>query len=207
MRRSILLAVTFLTLVVPATASAEWFAGFYLGGAVTTSEDIKFDLFGNQVTQPLDTGGSITAGARAGYWLAQFPWLGFAVDASYFSPATDIVTFPLTALVMARYPLLRDDEFRDGRLQPYVGIGGGVFITKVDGSLGTVQVQDTSVDPGFDMRLGAAFLIQPNIAVFGEYRFTHVSTSYDVNIFGSTTKKLEPSFSTHHFLVGMDFRF
>jgi len=206
MRRWILLAVALLILVVPATASAEWFAGFYLGGAVTTKEDIKFDLFGTQVTQELDTGGSITVGARAGYWLAQFPWLGFAVDASYFSPATDIITFPLTALVMARYPLLKDDEFRDGRLQPYVGVGGGVFITKVDGSLGTVQVTDTSADPGFDMRLGAAFLIQPNIAVFGEYRFTHVSPEVELRDANLNRTTLRTDLDTHSALIGLSAR-
>jgi opacity protein-like surface antigen len=208
MRRwSLLLAFVLAVLVLPSTASAEWFAGFYLGGAVTTSENIKFDLFGNQVTQELDTGGSVSVGARGGYWIEQFPWLGHAVDVGYISPATDIITFPFTALLMARYPLMKDDEFRDGRLQPYVGIGGGPFVTKVDGGLGTVPVNDTSVDLGFDMRVGAAYFIEPNISAFAEYRFTHVSTSFDVNIFGSTVKKLEPSFSTHHFLVGLGFRF
>src|SRR5207248_3357570 len=59
------------------------------------------------------------------------PWLGVAADVSYFRPATDVQTVPLSLLVMARYGFLKDDEFKAGRLQPYVGLGGALFFSNL----------------------------------------------------------------------------
>src|SRR5689334_3026841 len=205
MRRFSALLVLGLAMLVPAVpACAEWFGDVYLGGAFTSSDDLSVRDTG--IRQPIDSHGSVTVGGRVGHWFEALPWLGVAVDGSYFTAAPGIVLFPITALVMARYGLLPDDDFPRGRLQPYAGLGGGMFISNADGRIGNVPLTNTSTDAGLDLRLGVSYGLQENIKAFAEYRFTHVSPSFDVqNSSPATTASTK--FNTSHFVVGLGFRF
>jgi opacity protein-like surface antigen len=107
---------------------------------------------------------------------------------------------------MVRYGFLKDDEVKEGRLQPYAGIGGGVFISHLDGSIGSVQGTDTSTDAGLDLRLGVSYRIESNWAAFFEYRFTHASPTYTVEPFGGRTPA-DTTLNTNHFLLGLSYRF
>lgn len=210
-RASVLLSALVAALLATAVpASAEWFTDFYLGAAKTQQADVTFTTFDQDVRQDLNNSSSLSVGVRGGRWFDDLPWLGFAVDASYFSPATDITVFPITALLMARYGFLKDDEFKEGRLQPYAGIGGGLFISHVNGSVGFQESSDTSADIGLDLRAGVAhgFYASDTMKVFGflEYRFTHVAPTFDVSTFGGTTSA-ETTFNTHHFVLGVSVRF
>src|SRR5882724_1974478 len=207
-RLSILLSVVLTVLVLAPAASAEWFADAYLGPAVTSSSTLTFKTFGQEQQQSLNGRSSPLFGLRFGRWLEDFdlPWLGVAADVSYFRPATDVQTVPLSLLLMARYGFLKDDEFPGGRLQPYVGVGPGLFISNADGAVGFQKVDDTSTDIGVDVRAGLAFRIDANWAAFTEYRFTHVSPSWRVEVFGGKTDA-DTTFNTHHILLGVSYRF
>jgi opacity protein-like surface antigen len=207
MRRSIVALATVLTvLVVAADASAQWFLDGYVGASLTSEDDVTFETFGIERKQDANYRSSALFGVRLGKWFEQLPWLGVAADVSYFRPSGDINVFPLTALVMARYGFLRDEEFRDGRLQPYAGIGAGLFISHLDGAIGFVEGSDTSVDMGFDMRLGVAYRVDASWAAFFEYRFTHVSPTFALEPFGGTTDG-DTTFNTNHFVLGLSYRF
>jgi hypothetical protein len=54
------------------------------------------------------------------------------------------------------------------------------------GSIGFQEANDTSTDVGLDVRLGGAFLIETNWSAFIEYRFTHVSPTFDTKVFGGS---------------------
>jgi opacity protein-like surface antigen len=198
-------------LLLPPAASAEWFTDFSIGGARTQNTKVEFKLFDETIRQDVDTIGSVSVGVRGGRWLDDIPWLGFALSASYFNPARDIFTVPLTALVMARYGLMKDDEFKEGRLQPYAGLGGGLFISRANGTIGFIDTKDTSADLGLDVRLGVAhgFYASGTMKIFGfvEYRFTHVSPSFDVKTFDNGTTPADTTFNTHHVVLGVSFRF
>src|SRR5438874_3523498 len=170
------LGVVLAVLVLAPAASAEWFADAYLGPAVTTGSTLDFKVFEQKQTQEINGRSSPVFGLRGGKWLddLQLPWLGFAADLSCFRPATDVQTVPISLLAMARYPLLTDEEFPHGRLQPYVGLGFGVFVSNLSGAIGFQEADDTSTDIGFDARVGLAYLFDPRWAIFTEYRFTHV---------------------------------
>ena len=205
---SLSLAVLVLIVALPAGASAEWFADFYLGPAITPGSDFKFTAFGEEQTQTLDGRSSPVFGLRFGRWLEDFklPWLGLAADVSYFRPATDVQTVPVSLLVMARYGFLKDQEFPNGRLQPYVGIGPALFFNIANGTIGPGDVNETSTDIGLDFRAGLAFHFEQNWAAFTEYRFTHVEPSWRVNVSGVDTSA-STTFSTHHLLLGVSYRF
>src|SRR5207237_1516371 len=113
---------------------------------------------------------------------------------------------PISVRLMARYGLLKDEEFPQGRLQPYAGLGPGIFISKLSGSIGFQEAEDTSTDIGLDARLGFAYLVDSNWALFTEYRFTHVTPSWNVKVFGGETSA-DTTFNTHHVVLGISYRF
>ena len=207
-RLSILLPVVLTVLGLAPAASAEWFADAYLGPAITSSSTLTFTTFGQEQKQTVNGRSSPLFGLRFGRWLEDFnlPWLGVAADASYFRPATDVWTVPLSLLVMARYGFLKDDEFKAGRLQPYVGLGGALFFSHLGGTIGFQEGSDTSADVGLDTRVGVAFMIDSNWGAFTEYRFTHVAPTWDVKVFGGTTSA-STTFNTHHIILGLSYRF
>lgn len=190
-----------------APAAAEWFADVYLGGSVTQNTDVSVTTSGRTTSQDVLYGSSVNPGVRVGRWFEARPWLGLALDASYFGPQSDIQVIPIAALAMARLALMKDEDFPDGRLRPYAAVGPGLFISHIDGDLGSFRgVSDTTVDIGADVRVGVVFQMEGRIALFTEYRFTHVSPSFSFDVAGGT-RKVDTTFDTHHVVVGVSFRF
>jgi opacity protein-like surface antigen len=185
--------------VIPTAAMAapEWFADVYLGVAATHSTEADKTVSGQTTRE--DAGGetSVDAGVRVGRWFETLPWLGLALDSSYFKPGPDSQTIPASLLVMGRLAFLKGGDFPDGRLRPYAGVGPGVFVTLLDGELASVEI-------GLNVRAGALFRLNEKIAIFGEYGFTYVSPSLDSD---KTDTKIEATFSTHHVVGGISFRF
>lgn len=206
MGRLILTLSVVLTLLVPASASAEWFLDGYVGAALTHKGEFTFEAFGAELERDAMYRSSAVFGVRGGKWLEALPWLGVALEASYFRPSADIQVFPITALVMARYGFFPDEEFKEGRLHVYGGLGGGLFITNLDGFIGRFEGSDTSADMGLDTRLGVSYRVESEWALFAEYRFTHVSPSLSIDAFGGRTSA-DTTFNTSHFLIGLSYRF
>jgi opacity protein-like surface antigen len=207
-RLTVPLVVVLAVLALAPAASAEWFLDAYLGPAITTGSTLSFTVFDQDQEQNLSGRSSPAFGLRVGRWLdnLQVPWLGVAFDVSYFRPAPDVQTIPLSLLLMARYGFLKDDEFPGGRLQPYVGLGPGFFISNASGAVGFQEVDDTSRNIGLDARVGLALRIDENWAAFTEYRFTHFSPSWSVDVFGGKADA-STSFNTHHIVLGVSYRF
>ena len=210
MRRLAIPVSVVLALVVlaPAVASAQWFIDAYLGPAITSSSKLTFTVFNEEQKQNLGGRSSPEFGVRVGRWLddLQLPWLGFAFDVSYFRPAVDVQTVPVSVLLMARYGFLKDEDFPFGRLLPYVGVGPGLFFSNANGTIGFQEVNDTSKNVGLDFRAGVEFRVDSNWGAFAEYRFTHVSPSWSVDVFGGKTDA-NTTFDTHHVVLGVSYRF
>jgi opacity protein-like surface antigen len=207
MRRWLLTLPLLFSLLVPVSpASAEWFLDGYAGAALTHSDEFTFEAFGAELERDARYRSSAVFGVRFGKWLEGLPWLGLAGDISYFRPSGDMQVFPLTALLMARYGFFPDDEFKEGRLHIYGGLGGGLFISHVDGLLGRFEASDTSVDVGLDTRAGVSYRIESNWAIFAEYRFTHVSPSFEINAFTSRPDA-DTTLNTSHIILGLSYRF
>src|SRR5262249_32640103 len=88
-----LLLIMTATIILPMSASAEWFADLYLGSAFTQKHDVATDALGVLVTtQDVTFDTSFAVGGRGGYWFESLPFssfgldLGLGLDVSHFSP-------------------------------------------------------------------------------------------------------------------------
>lgn len=196
-----------------APSKETWFADLYLGGAVPEDGNVNGEgsPFGVSINDSAkaDYDNTYVVGGRAGFWSPSTRWLGLALDVSYFeleADGTETKVLPVSALVMLRYP--------GNRLQPYIGIGAGVFFTdtKVDIQLSgeNKTFSDTAVDFGLDTRAGLAWRLFRCFAIFGEYRFTYYEADYSDKIDSGGTESdvnIEIDNKVHYFLLGFSYRF
>lgn len=187
-----------------------------------TYQDVEFDR-------------SLSWGGRVGHYFDALPFLGFGVDFFRYYPDIggqsvqlrgcffpggcgtgsggtgrfEIQTSAVSVDLMLRLPLLKSADAPQGRLQPYVAVGPPLFITTVT-PRNTRNFRnhddDTDLSIGYKLAGGVAFQVYKNLALFGEYRFTHVSPELelrDANI-GRTT--LSTDLDTHSALVGLSAR-
>lgn len=186
-------------LALAAPAAAEPFIDLYFGGAFT--EDDHYRDFEN----------SVTGGLRVGFWgEGEVPFLGAALDISGHSPdgegriqGADIAVIPISALFLARLPLVTSDEYPAGQVQPYAGIGPSLVISRIDFSLPGPDLEDVQADLGLDMRVGVRAQLTPQLGVFGEYRFTHFTARYS----DSNLPSLTNQFDTHYLQTGLSINF
>jgi opacity protein-like surface antigen len=196
-----------------APSKETWFADLYLGGVVPEDGNVNGEAspFGVSIkdSAKADYDNTYIVGGRAGFWSPSAHWLGLALDVSYFeleAEGTETKVLPVSALLMLRYP--------GDRLQPYVGIGAGVFFTdtKVDIQLAgeNKNFSDTAVSFGLDTRAGLAWWVFRRFAIFGEYRFTYFEAEYSDEIESGGTENdvnIEIDNKVHYFLLGFSYRF
>jgi opacity protein-like surface antigen len=222
-------------LVITTPASAEWFTDLYLGGAFTEKHDLdtNFPTTGGQVTT-LDVtfNNSFTGGIRGGYWL---PFdlgplnFGVGLDISHFAPNVsrqtrtfcsrfcasgefddfDLSVWTIGFDAMLRFPLLKSPQFPNGQLQPYITVGPAIFVAHAEDSRNfePSNQDDTDASVGVKVGAGVAWLFTKNIAVFGEYRYTHFSPEFTFRDDVLGNAKLSADVNTHYVLVGASFRF
>jgi len=209
----------------PAQALAEGFIDIYGGWASTPSADVDVSISSSSLgfvsteshTGKVDFGSSYTLGARAGGYFEKLPYVGIAGDLSYFKAengTTEIHVIPISLLLMLRYPLFKSEKFPHGRIQPYVGIGPGFFVSvsNVDFRPALPKtVSGTCFDVGLDLRTGITWQFQKRLALFGEYRYTNFNIDLEQTdiLYGlaGTQQTMKTHLTTNHFLIGVSYRF
>jgi opacity protein-like surface antigen len=197
------MAIAFVVLLITSTqVNAEWIMDLYTGVGFTQPHDAQVNLPDAGITgthQSLSFDAAPVLGGRIGYWLESLPYVGFALDTSYyFGPdqreqdsLTDLCitgigcsTAPehikkfdnnMTAIaldVMLRYPLLVSAQFTKGRLQPYLAVGPALFVAslKDTGNFIPEGQSSTSTSVGLQIGAGLTFLFTNRIGAFVEYR-------------------------------------
>jgi opacity protein-like surface antigen len=196
-----------------APSKETWFVDLYLGGVVPEDGNVdgKASPFGVSISDSAkaDYDNTYTAGGRVGFWSPSTPWIGCALDVSYFeleADGTETKVLPVSALAVLRYP--------GDKLQPYIGVGAGVFFTdtKVDIQLAgeNENFSDSAIDFGLDTRAGLAWKVFRRFALFGEYRFTYFEAEYNEKISSSGTETnvdIKTKNKIHYFLLGVSYRF
>lgn len=224
-------------LVCPQDGSAEWYGDAYAGAVWTANTDLTVNSsLGTTTTyQNLNVHNNWTAGGRGGYWLdnKKMDWLGFGLDVFFFhlktppgqqvgvtgtgGSTTVSADWSLPAwgisfdVLRLRLPLLRDEQFVHGRVQPYVAAGPTLFITYA-GQNTFVQPggqSSTDVSVGAKVDAGATVMITKRIGAFAQYRFTHFTTKLDYqnNTPALATETFKTTYDSHHVIAGLSVHF
>lgn len=213
----VVFSVFSLLVMASSLARAQVFLDIYGGTVQPADQNLKVKTGTARDSESVSYKPSFTLGGRVGAWgeATGVSWFGMAIDTSYFRQKADdsvagtkwdINVFPVTLLLLFRYP---GDTFR-----PYVGVGGGLFISYVDENIDLSAVggpsngdfKDTEFDVGFDGRAGLNVLVSKHVALFAEGRFTYFRPSYDDKISGSTTRVSTES-EVYHLLAGISYNF
>ena len=218
--------------IVSSPVSAEWFADLFVGPAFTQSDDVVLKFPGLTIRlKDVDFDTSASFGGRLGHWFESAPYLGFALDVSHFRPqigrqtVTDCVTgipcfsFSLAHMNLAvtgisfdallRWPLLTSKEFPKGQLQPYLTIGPTIFVARIKDSSNLFPPNDSDTDTSVGVKAGAgmAWQFHRNVALFGEYRFTHFRPEFTLRDAFLGNSRTKTDIDTHGVVFGVSFRF
>ena len=105
---------------------------------------------------------------------------GVSGDISTRLQSANIDVTAVTLNLLYRFRLLSEPQYPRGRLQPYVGVGAGAFIARLETRTSTFdankEITDTDVRPGFQALGGARFFLMRSIALFAEYKFVQTET-------------------------------
>jgi len=178
---------------------------------------------------------SLAWGGRAGRYFDSLPFLGVAVDFFRFSPDIggqsvqlrgcffpggcgtgrggigfiEVQTTAVSLDLMLRLPLFKSADAPQGLVQPYLAVGPPLFITTVT-PRNTRNFRnhddDTDLSIGFKLAGGVAVQVYKNLALFGEYRFTHVSPEVELRDANLNRTTLRTDLDTHSALVGISAR-
>jgi Outer membrane protein beta-barrel domain len=207
--------------LIPHTADADFFIDAYVGGAFTSASDASFSILDTVTNVGIDTDDAFIVGGRLGYWLGFFPWLGLALDVSYFetegNPSSNLDDgsptlnnlgnakfdiLPISALVMLRLPRVLNPIALVTGLNPYAAIGPAVFVSRADFE----SFEDSSAALGLDIRVGLRWEFLPIFGVFVEYRYTRVKDDFQDSL-RDFPASMDVDFTTHHALAGISLRF
>ncbi len=202
-----LAALVLVALPASNAARAEGFVDLRVGGSFTEDNDVEVDPpgGGGSFEFPTEYEDSPNGGVRGGYWFDPVPWLGVAGDVSYFAPDDDtlggpeIDVIPISPLLMLRAPLVTSEEFPNGRVQPFTGIGPGIFVSIADFD---TAGDDETAEVGLDAHAGLNFQVTRQVSLFAQYRYTYVEPEFEIQ-----GADIEPELSTHHVGVGAGFHF
>jgi opacity protein-like surface antigen len=187
-----------------------------------TYEDVEFDR-------------SLAWGGRAGRYFDSLPFLGVAVDFLRYNPdirgqsvqlrgcffpggcgtgrggigRIEVQTNAVSVDLMLRLPLFKSADAPLGLVQPYIAVGPPLFITTIT-PRNTRNFRnhddDTDISFGYKLAGGVAVQVYKNLALFGEYRFTHVSTEVELRDADINRTTLRTDLDTHSALVGLSAR-
>lgn len=212
-------------------ARAEGFVDLRAGGSLSLNADetVTVGPMDNVSAQTASakTGFEfgVTLGLGGGYWLDSLPWLGFALDLGYFKSNEDATAdplkldvFPISGLVMLRYPFLKSDTYPAGRLQPYLGIGPAGFVSTAElepKNLGLAgKLNDTSADVGFYAQLGIKYHFEipgmpgKSYGLFVEQGFTRFDPSAYKDVVDTVPIEIDlDPLNTWHTTAGLAFHF
>ena len=210
-------------------AAAEWLADIYAGLGAPATNDVRLSTPGTKLRyEDIDFARSITYGGRFGKYFDAAPWVGLAIDALNFTPdvsqqsaiqtagvpartvlpPVNIGILALSVDLMLRAPLFGTQEIPGGRLQPYVLGGPGIFFVKAEdhGNFIRRHQSDVEILRGYTAGGGMTWQFSQALGLFSEYRYSHVNPEFEFQNLGTRTT-YETDINTHHFLLGLSFKF
>jgi opacity protein-like surface antigen len=201
----IALLAAVLPIAVAAPAQAEWYvagmAGPTFGDRISNVEGTGPSL--GAAGPDFDLKNSIMYGAKVGY----FPghgWGGLEVEAFNTTPhLKQLRTEPGIHLRVTTIALNFIARYPGTRVQPYVGVGVGVFASRLAASATTAS--DSDVRTGLNFLAGIRCFMTPYVSLFTEYKLTQATLRYD-NAFGAAGGFIG-DYTAQHIAFGVAYHF
>ena len=154
--------------------------------------------------QPLKS--SLLYGAKVGYYFPRVSWFGletevynttphmkqlettWTIPAGTFLPGFGTlpvsVTNPVSLAgnhlrVLMWAPVNLMFRYPNGRFQPYIGFGPGIFFARVNVTEEGFEASQSNTRVGVNAKIGAEFFITRHVAVFGEWKYNWVRFNFD----------------------------
>lgn len=170
-----------LCLIYIGRSEAEWYVAGQVGANFA---DRLTDIQGTGNLQSssspdFDLQNAVVYGGKLGYFPNNGSF-GIEVDASNSTPHIknlgDVPGIHMRVTTVGINLLLR---YPGQTFQPYVGLGGGALIARIDDSPANSSVSDSDVGPAFNLLTGIRAFVTPYVAVFSEYKYTQGTLSFD----------------------------
>jgi hypothetical protein len=219
-------------------AHAEGFLDLYGGVAPARSADVtvtEFSPFLAPATaqRKVSFGASSSFGARAGRWLANVPWFGFAIDVSSVRASgsdLNIGAIPISLLLMFRWPQAASEPILKLPIQLHAAVGPSLVIVpelRIDlrPDVAKKVAESPSGGWGVDLRSGLAWNFSSRVALFAEYRYIRYHVGFKEKVCltlrcvlinavipfpgasDGTRRKADATVESHQFVAGTSFRF
>ncbi len=134
----------------------------------------------------------------------------------------DLAVTGISFDALLRWPLLTSKEFPKGRLQPYLTDGPTIFVARAKDSSSSSSPAPNFIPPGqsetdtsVGVKAGAgiAWQFHQNVALFGEYRFTHFAPKFDfknlsvADFVSTVSSPTKTDINTHRAVFGVSLRY
>ncbi len=204
-----LLALAVTAFALPGRSNAEGFLDVYGGGSFHEQSNVTGTIFGlGTGTFPVawENGGNF--GVRGGYWFTgPVKWLGVGGELGWFNApvpgdTVDLHVIPITPMVLVRIPIMPNEDHPGGVIQPFAGIGPGLFTSVVVESVTNNAAAGFAV--GLDVKVGVAAMVARHLGLFAAYRYTQFdgTVTDTLGILSAST-----TLKTSHINVGVALRF
>ncbi len=148
---------------------------------------------------------SILYGGKIGHYFKAVPWLGLEAEVynttphikqqmiTFSGPSGPVGSAELAGLhfrVLTVAPFNVMFRYHKTRLQPYVGVGPGLFFARIEDPALTSNNTQSSMGFGVNAQAGVRYYITRQVALFGEGKFNYTKFSFDetpagfFNLFG-----------------------
>jgi opacity protein-like surface antigen len=220
---SIGLVVLFLGSIPPALAYGESYIAGQFGVTFPQSlSDGKITTPGFAVLSISDQAlkSSLMGGVKLGFYLPQIRWFGFETEVFYTTPhiKQQSITFKgpggsatadfqgLHNRVITWAPVNVMFRYHKTRLQPYIGIGPGIFFARIKDPSVTSgdNTQSSNWRIGVNAQAGLRYYITRHWTMFGEYKFNYARFDYKntPNLFG-----FKADYTAHIVALGLSYHF
>ena len=160
---------------------------------------------------------SVMYGAKIGYYFDSMKWLGVETEVFNSTPHVKQQTATVSFGGPSATVPITGQDFRvlnwapinvvvryQTQLEPYAGVGIGVFFARLkDGGSGETS-SDTSV--GLNTQLGLRYLVTKNVSVFGEWKYNRASFNFSPSP-TQATGGVKGDYSAHILAFGVGYHF
>jgi len=209
----------FLLLLLGPPARGEMYVAGQVGVTLpndATSVEYSTNLLPGQTFKgnDLELQTAVMYGAKLGYYFESIKWLGLETEVYNTNPHVkqQNVVVGGTSLgvvsgshlrVLNWSPVTVVARYQMGRLEPYAGVGLGLYFARLKDSASGDSTSSTT--PGLNTQVGLRYRITDHVALFGEWKYNYARLNFDET--PTAFLKTDATYTAHHLVFGLGYHF